>query len=833
MSIWAQKFIPAQPIPRPADFEYLSAPDSNGYRMPLRMPDTALANKTMAVVPKIPYPIILVHGLYSNDKTWDNYVNYLIGQQGFTYGGRFDYCLNYDDDNSYANTIFAPNQWADMAIFNGTWQAGDVYVINFDVGDDGSVYPSTLSSSYVKSNQSAIVKQGKALQDAISKVLQLTGREKVVLLGHSMGGLASREYVQNTYNWQSSGYHHVAKVATTGTPHGGSNANTNGFLVLLPDGQSEAVRDLRRSYSDSGNSGVFLFGGIESLSYMDDHLTPLVYFYNSDVNCDGSGNTGNNITGLNQKQIYTSIDYACIIGDCSGCTFDGASSGDGVVNQNCANLNNYYSGLNADQFYFYGSSSTEIHTDLPKQIYDNMQGIDESDDFIHSYHVGLDTSYLGFVTDQAQNNPNYPIDYDTYHFEVNTAGDYSISISNINTPDLYVAFSDTLQNIIGTVPNSNGSSTLFNKVTLTAGKHFVIIYGLASGNPNLDSYEFILTQCPKVTFTASQTVLCSGASSMYAGNLISGSPAFVNWSFPGGSPSSSSLANLSVSYASAGTWPVTLIATNQCGSDTLTMPGFVTVHPVPVAPAISKNPTGNSICKGETVSATFGLGSGGVGCMDEYYYQLDGGTLISYLPGTLIGATANSNIMIESRRVNCTPGIGCNNVTSQVNWTINLLPSIPSISQSGNVLTSSASSGNQWYFNGNPLSGETGVTLNCALYGNGSYAVQRTDGNGCVSGMSILTYVTLTNVVEDLDPSGISIYPNPSNGIITLYAKGDWVGVDFTVRIVEVSGRMLDQHKLKASPESRLDLKELPPGVYTVILDDLNGKILYRSIVIQ
>ena len=73
----AQILIPATPMPRPADFEYLAAPDSNGYRMPLRMPDTSMANKTMAVVPKIPYPIILVHGLLSNDQTWDTYVNYL------------------------------------------------------------------------------------------------------------------------------------------------------------------------------------------------------------------------------------------------------------------------------------------------------------------------------------------------------------------------------------------------------------------------------------------------------------------------------------------------------------------------------------------------------------------------------------------------------------------------------------------------------------------------------------------------------------------------------------------------------------------------------------
>jgi pimeloyl-ACP methyl ester carboxylesterase/PKD repeat protein len=828
----AQILIPATPMPRPADFEYLAAPDSNGYRMPLRMPDTSMANKTMAVVPKIPYPIILVHGLLSNDQTWDTYVNYLIGQHGFTYGGRFDYCLNYDDDNSYANTIFAPNQWADLKVFNGTWQAGDVYVINFDVGDNGSVHPSTFSSSYVKSNQSAIVKQGKALQDAIARVLQLTGREKVVLLGHSMGGLASREYAQNTYNWQSTGYHHVAKVATTGTPHGGSNTTTVG-LIYGPDGQTEAVRDLRRSYSDSGNPGVFLFGGIESLSYMDDHLTPLVYFYNSDVNCDGSGSSTGNILGLNQKGIYTSIDYAFIVGDCSGCVLDGAFSGDGVVNIYSSNLNNFYPGLNADHFIFSTSAITEIHTDLPKQIYKNMQVIDESDDLIHAFHVGLDTSYLGFITDQAQSNPNYPVDFDTYQFEVTTAGDYSVSISNINNPDLYVEFVDTLQNIIGSVSNSNGATTLFNKATLNPGKYFVVIYGLPSVPQNLDSYEFILTQCPQVTFTASQTILCAGSSSVYTGSLISGSSSFVNWSFPGGSPSTSNQVNLSVSYASAGTWPVTLIATNQCGSDTLTINGFVSVQPVPSAPGIIKLPNTNAICQGETASATFGNGSGGVGCMDEYYYRIDGGPYNWYIPGSLIGTTASSSVMIESRRVNCTPGIGCNNVSSQVTWAVNPIPAPPSVTQSGNILTSSASIGNQWYLNGNLLPGETGLSLNCALYGNGSYAVRRTDNNGCTSALSASIYVTLTALEKDSGTSGIILYPNPTEGMLNIQTSGNWSDQELHIQVFDVNGRIVQQFDLRPSPKANMNLKDLPSGMYSFRIVDSSGEILYRSVVIQ
>ena len=49
-------------------------------------------------------------------------------------------------------------------------------------------------------------------------------------MGHSMGGLASREYLQNPDNWQADGDHHVAKLLTIGTPNGGSNT-TGGSLL--------------------------------------------------------------------------------------------------------------------------------------------------------------------------------------------------------------------------------------------------------------------------------------------------------------------------------------------------------------------------------------------------------------------------------------------------------------------------------------------------------------------------------------------------------------------------------------------------------------------------
>ena len=186
-------------VERPSDFEYLSAPDSTGKRVLLKTAVVRDNKKTQTNNIKLPYPIIFIHGLNSSAETFTTTTfSFLTPQYGLVNGGRFDYCLNFDGNYSTANTNFYPTANADIAVFSGTWIAGDFYYVNFDTGIDGAFSPSSSASNQVQSNQSAVVKQGREVRDAIIRVRQLTGRDKVVLMGHSMGGLAAREYLQNT-----------------------------------------------------------------------------------------------------------------------------------------------------------------------------------------------------------------------------------------------------------------------------------------------------------------------------------------------------------------------------------------------------------------------------------------------------------------------------------------------------------------------------------------------------------------------------------------------------------------------------------------------------------
>ncbi len=458
--------------PRPADYEYLSAPDSLGVRHELKMPSLASKN-SLTTQTKLPYPIIFIHGLNSSSTTWNNFTDFMDINYLFNYGGRFDISLNDDNDLFHANLNVYPNPsvGADIAFYQSTlYNGGDYYYVNFAVNSTGAFDPACANLS----NQSAIAKQGKALQRVIMEVMQLTGRDKVILMGHSMGGLAAREYLQNPINWQLDGQHHVAKLVTTGTPHGGSNA-FGPALSSLPNPQSEAVRDLRTSYYYSPYApGVFLYGGIESDYIMDDTISG--NFYNTDVNCNGIIGENLSGTGLNQKTPQYNLDYSCIIGNIL------SLGGDGVVTTSSANINNIYSNLTHNLF-----STATNHLNLTSQSYENMQGLDEPDQYNLAYKVIYNTDYYGFITVQSQYNPN-TYDFDEYKFTLTNNSQVNINIGNTLPINIYARIIDVNGNIIDGITNgtysSNGATTISITKALNAGQYYLQIIG----NPTTTSY---------------------------------------------------------------------------------------------------------------------------------------------------------------------------------------------------------------------------------------------------------------------------------------------------------------------------------------------------------
>jgi PKD repeat protein len=84
-------------------------------------------------------------------------------------------------------------------------------------------------------------------------------------------------------------------------------------------------------------------------------------------------------------------------------------------------------------------------------------------------------------------------------------------------------------------------------------------------------------------FISSDTTVCIGDCISFVS--LSNNATGWSWSFPGATPSTSSMEQpASVCYNAAGTYPVSLVAINPAGSDTLRVNGLITVVSAPAVP---------------------------------------------------------------------------------------------------------------------------------------------------------------------------------------------------------------------------------------------------------
>jgi hypothetical protein len=172
---------------------------------------------------------------------------------------------------------------------------------------------------------------------------------------------------------------------------------------------------------------------------------------------------------------------------------------------------------------------------------------------------------------------------------------------------------------------------------------------------------------------------------------------------------------------------------------------------------------------------------------------------------------------------------GCAAATATATFTVNPRPATPTISVAYNgsttTLTSSATSGNQWYLGSNPVTGATGQTL--VLTGLpaqlGSYTVTTTNANGCVSLPSNPLVVTAAK--NGIAGASLRLYPNPTpNGQVTLELTGYRLATQLTV--LDALGRVVASEQLPANAGTAthaLDLTGVATGVYLLRLSNADG----------
>ena len=750
-------------------------------------PFTVTASTNHSV--KIPYPIIFIHGLNSSDVMWNDFTNDLNDTYGFQSGGKMDFCLNYDGYNSSSNLS------SDYHDFNLPLTVGDYYTINFAVNPMGN-YDTAIGStepSYL-SNQSAIFKQGRAVRDAIKHVRQITGKDKVILVGHSMGGLASREYLENPAIWQADGYNHVAKLFTIGTPHGGSNADFTGIAALAGvDNRSEAVRDLRYPDLLIFYYGRYLDGGTES------SLASISY--NEDINCNGS--IGDVITGLNEKYLPSNISYSCTIGTGS------VLGGDGVVASDRASINNYpgtpYLPYAADTLIDNQPGTTasdyQTHTLLPRNFEINMRGMDEDNYYNNDfpYHIDLNNSYYGFIQEQSQGSSTTR-DYDNYTFTCTQKGTLNMEIENIIAPDFNLLLADSgSSTALSTFPiSSNQNGNIDVQIQLPKGKY--VLQTDAEPITNGFYYPYLL----KTTFTPNWTItsytLCAGSSQILT--APAGFSAY-QWSLNGAIiPGATSQ---SISAGTAGYY--SFQTTNSYGyigpwSDSV----HVTVNPMPSV--ISGTST---LCAGRTTLLTDAT-SGGV-------WNSSNSSIATIGAGGVVTGLAAGTTTITYDRLGC---IATRIIT--VKQSPEAMTGTFHVCKGLETTLHDATPGGTWSSSNTSIATISAGGIATGI-GTGTATITYT-ALGCIATNTITVNPPCSSAVTTINSEPVEIYPNPTNSELTIKINaGEYSSFVITNDI----GQVVIKSQITAE-KTIVNVTLLLPGVYSISLNGADGAVMRKFV---
>lgn len=146
-------------------------------------------------------------------------------------------------------------------------------------------------------------------------------------------------------------------------------------------------------------------------------------------------------------------------------------------------------------------------------------------------------------------------------------------------------------------------------------------------------------------------------------------------------------------------------------------------------------------------------------------------------------------------------------------------PTKPTISQNGAELTSSATSNNQWYFNGNPISEATSQTYSAIA--TGSYQVGVSSEDGCIS-MSDIYTVTTTGGINIISDKDIKIYPNPAKDNIVIEGVSK-----AKIELFNLQGQFIKNVNATGNKTS-MDISDVNNGVYSIKITTTDGIIVKK-----
>ena len=373
----------------------------------------------------------------------------------------------------------------------------------------------------------------------------------------------------------------------------------------------------------------------------------------------------------------------------------------------------------------------------------------------------------------------------------------------------------------GTVAQSaQGTTTYAN-----TGNYIVkLIARNEFGCADTASKPFTITEAPIADFVT--TGKCIGDPVTYTNNTNepSGTTVDYEWNF-GEDGANSTAKNGSYVYTAVGNYKITLKAksTNGCTTQKETMVTFGE------KPLVGFDLPANA-CEGKDVELrNSSKVSAGV---LSYAWDLGNGNSTATNPVANYATAGNYNVSLVA-----TSGIGCTSSASK-SITITATPNsnfLIESSKTGNggiILTPANPNGTAkytWLYGDGGKGSEKGKHTYRFNSGLGLFMISlEVEENGCSSNTTQEVRINVLSV-DDADANSLNVYPNPSNGLVGIYAQGiDGVR---TLQIVDILGKIIYTGAVDFSAQEKIqiDLSHQKAGVYFVkIITDnevLSGKV--------
>ena len=205
------------------------------------------------------------------------------------------------------------------------------------------------------------------------------------------------------------------------------------------------------------------------------------------------------------------------------------------------------------------------------------------------------------------------------------------------------------------------------------------------------------------------------------------------------------------------------------------------------------------------------------------FQWLQDGQVIAGATSQTYAAAATGNYAVQV-------GSSCAPITTTAVSVAFVQPETPRVVQTGFLLTSNAPSGNQWLFNGVPVTGTSVPTYTATQ--TGRYSV-RANVNGCGDAISDEVLVTIL-AVEPQFQASLKVFPNPSQSRVTVEVEAPATGPAPTVRLFDARGVLQQQvlmNRLQTTYSATLDLTQLPSGTFFVqVLTDATRPLAVKAL---